>query len=660
MATAIERQRPPPGGDVLWGGVQATMSQHERESQTVRALLRADGADAWRPDARRLPAARPANASMEQLLEHVPVGGTAWLAFGNAGVTEMLLNWVAHVIERGYGKAMVIAAFDEPLLLTLHSLRVPVYNYSGALPPTHFRHAPYLFHRMGFLKAELITHVLRAGRHALVSDSDVAWRADPREQIRALLRMGANLGASTDCLDVSADADKTERAASPGACGHAPGNTRGAVFNTGVLWFRSHPSTIEFARRWAAATLALTDPYSDDQGAFNRLLTSGLYPVAAAPGTRGRVIRGAGGLLIAPLPADRFCSGHLVHVQRAGDPSGCVAVHATFTEYGDAGKKWRFLEARLWATLPDAYYSSGRYLTFVPPAAPADPQPCPPGVGLYVNGSTPRPCGGEDPRHGLGAKRLGNIPWREGLKRSSRLRAQVSLASRQVHALRDALGIARVLNRTLILPHFECMCDRSEDAEIMPSCIYPGAPPAMRVPFRCSQHFVADTHKLQLMHVAPSRFGMQPHKFGGAVAEPIHLRAFSFLEDPRAARLAAGVVDVRVEPRGGGALGGGFAGADAESESDGADGPTLPRGVTNERARQLLGPWDSASVLRLSDAEGVFGGWVSERLEATLFNTMMDYYVYRGAWCCTSRNTANQDEGRVYLTPPPPLLVPPR
>ena len=30
-----------------------------------------------------------------------------------------------------------------------------------------------------FLKAELIVHVLETGRHALVSDSDVAWMRDP-------------------------------------------------------------------------------------------------------------------------------------------------------------------------------------------------------------------------------------------------------------------------------------------------------------------------------------------------------------------------------------------------------------------------------------------------------------------------------------------------
>ena len=78
-----------------------------------------------------------------------------------------------------------------------------------------------------------------------------------------------------------------------------------------------------------------------------------------------------------------------------------------------------------------------------------------------------------------------------------RLRANHELMSRQTHALRDALAMARVLNRTLILPHFDCLCDRSEDVAIVPSCVYHGAPPRLRMPFKCSQHFVADTHKLQ-------------------------------------------------------------------------------------------------------------------------------------------------------------------
>ena len=82
---------------------------------------------------------------------------------------------------------------------------------------------------------------------------------------------------------------------------------------------------------------------------------------------------------------------------------------------------------------------------------------------MYVKGATPRPCGGEDPTYAFSwvGPRVGNIMGHEAFKRSSRLQANVELMRRQVHALRDALAIARVLNRTLVLPHFDCLCDRS-------------------------------------------------------------------------------------------------------------------------------------------------------------------------------------------------------
>lgn len=226
-----------------------------------------------------------------------------------------------------------------------------------------------------------------------------------------------------------------------------------------------------------------------------------------------------------------------------------------------------------------------------------------------------------------------------------------------MHALRDALALARVLNRTLILPHFDCMCDRSEDTDIVPSCIYPGAPPSLSVPFKCSQHFVADTHKLQLMALDPTRFGMQPYKFNGNVAAPLPLRAHSFLLDPRAADVAADLVHIPVEPRDASRA---AAGAPARQLRRGRVGHALPRGLSNVRALQLLAPHASARVLELADAEGLFGGWETQRTQAELFSTMMDYYLLRGAWCCTSRNLGNQDDGRAYLISPPPLRLPRR
>jgi hypothetical protein len=149
VKTAVEKQRAPADMESLQtSNTQTSYAQAERESDNVRRLLQANGMPSWRPDLRKLPPQRPANASMEQLLEHVPVGGHAWLAFGNSGVTEMLFNWCHHVIGLGMGWQLVVAAFDVPLLHALREMRVPAYNYSGALPATHFRHAPHLFHRM--------------------------------------------------------------------------------------------------------------------------------------------------------------------------------------------------------------------------------------------------------------------------------------------------------------------------------------------------------------------------------------------------------------------------------------------------------------------------------------------------------------------------------
>ena len=76
----------------------------------------------------------------------------------------------------------------------------------------------------------------------------MAWVADPLPIINELMAEGANIGASTDCLDLDSDRDKTPRPASPVQCGHAPGNTRGAVLNTGVLWFKACAEGISLAK----------------------------------------------------------------------------------------------------------------------------------------------------------------------------------------------------------------------------------------------------------------------------------------------------------------------------------------------------------------------------------------------------------------------------
>ena len=695
----------PPKGDGRRGGFDHE-SNVRKESNTVRHMLAQDGLPEWRPDPALLPPQAPAGASMAQLLAKVPVGGIAWLAFGNSGVTEMLMNWVHYVLLLRQGHAMVVACYDDELFERMRSLRIPAYNYTGGLPNIHFRGTPFLFHRMGFLKAMTIKEVLLTGRHVLVSDSDVVWVADPSAELEALAAAGASIAPSTDCIDAEADADKTPRDASPFMCGHAPGNKGGAVFNTGVIFLAASNATVGFCERWARATLQLETWWSDDQGVFNGLLTrQGFYPVRAA-GLGGKLVRGPDGLVLAPLPSTRFCAGHLVWMQQDAEPRGCASVHATFTEFGDAGKRWRFVEAGLWGALPRSYFEEGRYITFTPPKPPPDPAPCPAGSrGKWTQGGpVPQPCGGEDSGHGLQRKQAGNVGAEEARRRSVRLRSNLELMRRQLHALRDALGVARVLNRTLVVPHFDCMCDRSELVDYVPSCVYPGAPPSLAFPRKCSTHFMINIHKLQYL-LDPLYYGLAPSRLGGLVTPPLRLRAHSFLTDGRTApsitarpvRVHAGGAVAEVSdanwpvsrcsaprdrtcshvlskgdaaydaaaPGYGGSSGGGddaaaaVARGGAAGEAAEAEPLTLRRGALNDEVLRLLDApaVRDARLLVLDDAEGAFGGWATNHDEAYLFENLEKYFLLGGDWCCSSREA---NIGRLYPVDPPKLKVPPK
>ena len=106
------------------------------------------------------------------------------------------------------------------------------------------------------------------------------------------------------------------------------------------------------------------------------------------------------------------------------------------------------------------------------------------------------------------------------------------------------------------------------------------------MPFKCSTHFVTDTHKLQLMATEPTRFGMQPHKFNGAFTQPLPLRTHSFLSDSRTdPAIKSSIVNVHIGDGSGSSSGGSGTG---DSDNGGGTGRVssgnrliLPRGATN-------------------------------------------------------------------------------
>ena len=216
-------------GDGRRGGLDHW--QNMQESETVVRMLAEDGLPEWRPDASLLPPQKPPDATMGELLAAVPAGGTALLAFGNAGGASMLKNWAYHILKLGLGRAMVIAAFDDVLFRELRALQLPAYNYAARCHRSIF--AARRSSSTGWASSRR-RRSGRCSRRGTSSSPMPTWCGCATRRKLDEPAAGATLAASTDCLHAAADEDKTPRRHCH-LCGHSPGNVFGAVFNTGLL-----------------------------------------------------------------------------------------------------------------------------------------------------------------------------------------------------------------------------------------------------------------------------------------------------------------------------------------------------------------------------------------------------------------------------------------
>jgi len=190
-------------------------------------------------------------------------------------------------------------------------------------------------------------------------------------------------------------------------------------------------------------------------------------------------------------------------------------------------------EARVWWVDPPSYFTQGKYLAVAPEAAslPID----------YLSSQ---------------------CTTAEAAERFNKEEAHLRVV------LRDALGLAIALNRTLVLPRMLCYCDNIWKE--MKHCRVGGAF-GMTLPFDCP----AD-HILQL----PSWFQSNL---------PISFREPGFLTDPRvASSIKASWVRLKVPP------------------------------MSADEARRQLAPFASTSVIELANAKNVFCGFEEQR-EARAF-----------------------------------------
>lgn len=213
---------------------------------------------------------------------------------------------------------------------------------------------------------------------------------------------------------------------------------------------------------------------------------------------------------LAPLPARFFCSGHVFWEQQALEGRECASVHTTFVEGGNAGKLWRFREAGLWLLDPPSYYDGtrDRYLTFDPPEPPSAAELAP----IYNTSVPPFGVRWTD-------KYKAGYLVPDALELSPRLRQHLEMVRRHILALRDAMALAFITKRILVLPRLPCLCDRSEGPTVLRECRYEASD--LPVPFPCPLTHLFDIVRFSSVRTLPTTPALlkrsgAPHALSGS------------------------------------------------------------------------------------------------------------------------------------------------
>lgn len=323
---------------------------------------------------------------------------------------------------------------------------------------------------------------------------------------------------------------------------------RGGVFNTGVVFLKHTPGAKAFAKAWSwhlSATVgSRNDRYArltSDQQVFNAMTRRenewpGIDPVdhhTEVPGVVDaptRVLEASLGLPndetidgfktfeLGVLPVAAFQPGHVAFLQKVHemDPRDVAfafdersargderdglfrnnepyCVHATYTFDGSTpfAKRFRFAEFGLWDPESDRV---------------RDPDSARGGEvsrddvlfrdDFFGSEETSRKKFlTYDPLSAL--ETVFGVPFETFTKFEPTIGRHLKAGAAQLRALRDAMAIAKVLNRTLAVPAPFCFCDKvwgGHDNIFAFNCHYPGSADSAHMPGACPlDHFVSPT-----------------------------------------------------------------------------------------------------------------------------------------------------------------------
>lgn len=511
-------------------------------------------------------------------LSDVPPDSNVFLTFSNGHYSEFMLNTAALVAELGY--PIVVLTFDKAAKENCEWYGIPYISSEEELDTSDFRQDRSNFLLMGAQKPLAVLRLfdqIQARTVALI-DSDTIWLRDPFPWLEQ--HPDADVFVTTDCLS-----HEYELAYVPNRprCGHiGDGLGFGWAMNTGITIWRDREGTRQFAREWNEfmSRNELHVQGVDDQWSFNVLMTvrdeehrPKKYPLSRVP-SDPRVFYAAPGdaVKLMVLPSALFAGGKTMFYSHLPQKYGTepYVVHATFQRYNNNGKRARFRESHAYLLDPPAYYSEGTFLVY------------------------------ENLVHDF-------------------MRAVISLASKpltQVHkhiialsyqlsVFRDAAGMARVLNRTLILPKVYAWCDVDSAPTIMAACHIEGA--EQDTPF----HAPGDVlFNMDVLEDGTNYLPWRAHNFLTHPSTPLQLRwaTDSLWYHFPGAQLPE------------------LFGAGAHMHS-----------VTESQLRAVAATVLGARVLRIQNAQpGMFLSF-DDDANNSVFNTWFDRMMYDLKWCCSTQ-----------------------
>eukprot|EP00850_Spirogloea_muscicola_P015991 SM000127S26607 [mRNA] locus=s127:25293:28790:+ [translate_table: standard] len=550
-------------------------------------------------------------AELAAAVARLDAGFPVTATIANFAFEAMLRNWAHHALAAGMPNIVVAALDDETVQLCANLSVAAVKIHSSVASSANFRADAVKFKNMGAMKTAFVLGLLEHSFDVLMSDTDTVWLRNPAEflDVRSGPLAGAHILISSDSLshandEASMAADSSKRVkererhewfrtATPRGR-ELFGNVYEHAFNTGVLLLRSAPATLKFAAAWhdVMRTKGKSMGWEGvwgDQHALNQLLRIRMFPIEVVESQLGhkrnnRVVYVYGRQMWAGiLPVSLFCNGHVYFVQRIPQRHGLVpyVVHNTFQFHFAPGKIARFREAELWA--------------LDPPSCGPTPQllPFPLGTSFYY----------EEGNFLL--FRVDLPPTILDLPMDQRHRAALQ---HYYEAIRNALILAKLLNRTLILPRVTCFCDRWWDSLTAP-CRAPGAD--VEPPFDCPIDYLLD----------PGVWNSHPLWYS--------YRVHTFLDHPK---VPAAIKDSRMEVE-----------VVIPKESPGLSSNSralLRHNATSIEVLAALSHLKNVRVLHITNVIDAFCRFDTEVENARFDWSVLNYFSQD--WCCVPVNSSDK------------------